>query len=124
MRCCNKDNRDKIFCGIPPLCLDLERRVPSTWTWEGGYPHLDLGRGYPLSAWTWGGGTLPHQSVTNISFILLVLLDTLQLATGLFSQGATAVVHGYSTHALGPILGEFTLSAGGVAHSVHQALPQ
>ena len=65
--------------------------------------------------------------VTNISFILLVLLATLQLATGatsLFSQGVTAVVHGCSTHALGPILGEFPLSAGGVAHSVHQALPQ
>ena len=35
-------------------------------------------------------------------------------------QGATEVVHGC---ALGPIVGEFTLSAGGVAHGVHQALP-
>ena len=64
--------------------------------------------------------------VTNISFKLLVLLNTLQLvagATGFYSQGATAVVHGCSIHALGPIVGEFTLSAGGVAHSVHQALP-
>ena len=53
-------------------------------------------------------------SVTNISLILLVLLDTLQLApgaTGVFSQGVTAVVHGCSIHALGPILGETTLQA-------------
>ena len=67
-----------------------------------------------------------EHSVTNISFVLLVLLNTLQLATGatgLFSQGATVVVLGCSTHALGPILGEFTLSAGGEAHDVHQALP-
>ena len=66
-------------------------------------------------------------SVTNISFKLLVLLDTLQLATGvtgLYSQGVTAVVHGCSIHALGPIVGEFTLSAGGVSHSVHQVLPR
>ena len=50
--------------------------------------------------------------VTNISLLLLVLLDTLQLATGttgLWSQGATAVIHGCSIHALGPILGETTL---------------
>ena len=43
--------------------------------------------------------------VTNISLLLLVLLDALQLgtgATGLFSQGATAVVHGCSIHALDP----------------------
>ena len=46
-----------------------------------------------------------HTSVTNISLLLLVLLDALQLAagaTGLFSQGATAVVHGCSICALGP----------------------
>ena len=50
--------------------------------------------------------------VTNISLILLILLDTLQSATGatgLFSQGVTAVVHGCSVRALGPILGETTL---------------
>ena len=70
---------------------------------------------------------MEEQYVTNISFKLLVLLDTLQLATGatgLYSQGATAVVHGCSIRALGPIVGEFTLSAGGVAHGVHQALPR
>ena len=53
-----------------------------------------------------------HQDVTNISLLLLVLLNTLQSATGatgLLSQGATAVVHGCSIHALGPILGETTL---------------
>ena len=64
--------------------------------------------------------------VTNISFKQLVLFDTLQLAAGvrgLFSQGATAVVHGCSTHALGPILGEFTKTTGGVALSVHLVLP-
>ena len=47
--------------------------------------------------------------VTNISFILLVLLDTLQLATGatgLWSQGATAVSHGCSVRALGHNLGK------------------
>ena len=52
------------------------------------------------------------KSVTNISLILLVWFNTLQLATGatgLWSQGATAVVHGCSIHALGPILGETTL---------------
>ena len=40
-------------------------------------------------------------TVTNISFLLLVLLNTLQLATGAtgpFSQGVTAVVHGCSVH--------------------------
>ena len=50
--------------------------------------------------------------VTNISLILLVRFDTLQLATGatgLWSQGATAVIHGCSIRALGPILGETTL---------------
>ena len=65
--------------------------------------------------------------VTNISFKLLVLLDTLELATGatgLYSQGATAVVHGCSIRALGPTIGKFTLSAGEVAHCVHQALPR
>ena len=64
--------------------------------------------------------------VTNISFNQLVLLDTLQLtaeATGFLSQGATVVVHGCSICALHPILGEITLSVGGVAHSVHQHLP-
>ena len=53
--------------------------------------------------------------VTNISLILSVLLDTLQSATGatgLYSQGVTAVVHGCSIHALGPILGETTLLVG------------
>ena len=43
--------------------------------------------------------------VSSISFYQLVLLDALQLAagaTGLFSQGVTAVVHGCSVHALGP----------------------
>ena len=80
------------------------------------------------SPWLWNPGQTspevqnkgqwPHKKdlcpVTNISFMLLVLLDTLQLAagaTGLFSQGATAVVHGCSIHALGPILGETTLLA-------------
>ena len=56
---------------------------------------------------------LPHDViVTNISLILLALLDTLQLATGatgLWSQWATAVIHGCSIHAQGPILGETTL---------------
>ena len=49
--------------------------------------------------------------VTSISLYQLVLLDALQLATGttgLFSQGATAVVHGCSVHALGHNLGEET----------------
>ena len=52
------------------------------------------------------------KSVTNISLILLVLLGTLQSATGatgLYSQGVTAVVHGCSIRALGPIVGETTL---------------
>ena len=60
--------------------------------------------------------------VTNISFTWSTLLDTLQLATratGLLSQGATAVNHGYSVHALGPILGEYTQAIGGVAFGVH-----
>ena len=42
--------------------------------------------------------------VTSISLYQLVLLDALQLATGatgLFSQGVTAVVHGCSVRALG-----------------------
>ena len=49
----------------------------------------------------------PHwvpKSVTNISLLLLVLLDALQLAagaTGLFSQGVTEIVHWCSIHALG-----------------------
>ena len=46
----------------------------------------------------------PYNIITNISLLLLVLLDALQLAagaTGLFSQGSTAVVHGCSVHALG-----------------------
>ena len=56
----------------------------------------------------------PHwapKSVTSISLYQLVLLNALQLATGatgLFSQGATAVVHGCSVHALGHNLGEET----------------
>ena len=47
--------------------------------------------------------------ITNISLLLLVLLDAFQLATGttgLFSQGVIAVVHGCSVHALGHNLGE------------------
>ena len=54
--------------------------------------------------------------VTNISFYQLVLLNTLQLATGatgLLSKGATAVVHGCSVRALGHNLGKgrvFTLT--------------
>ena len=45
------------------------------------------------------------KSVTSISLYQLVFLNTLQLAagaTGLSSQGVTAVVHGCSVHALGP----------------------
>ena len=64
--------------------------------------------------------------VTNISFYQLVLLNTLKLvagATGLFSQGVTAIVHGCSICALGPVLGEITHSAGGVVLGVHQCLP-
>ena len=52
-----------------------------------------------------------YANVTNISFIQSTLLDTLQSATAttcLFSQEATAVVHGYSVCVLGSILGEFT----------------
>ena len=48
---------------------------------------------------------LMNGTVTNISLLLLVLLNTLQLATGvtgLFSQGVTAVVHGCSACALDP----------------------
>ena len=61
-----------------------------------------------LTSWqkTW-----TFDSVTNISLYQLVLLDALQLAagaTGLFSQGVTAVVHGCSVHALGHNLGEET----------------
>ena len=54
----------------------------------------------------------PHwapKSVTNVSLLLLVLLDTLQLATGaagLSSQGPTAVVHGCSIRTLGHNLGK------------------
>ena len=57
---------------------------------------------------------VPHsvpKSVTSISLYQLVLLDALQLAagaTGLFSQGVTAVVHGCSACALGHNLGEET----------------
>ena len=46
-----------------------------------------------------------NKCVTSISLYQLVLLDALQLAagaTGLFSQGVTAVVHGCSVCALGP----------------------
>ena len=49
--------------------------------------------------------------VTSISLYQLVLLDALQLATGatgLFSQGVTAVVHGCSVCALDHNLGEET----------------
>ena len=42
--------------------------------------------------------------------------------TGFYFQGVTAVVHGYSVHALDPILGEFTLAGGGVALGVNQCL--
>jgi len=65
----------------------------------------------PFNSPIWAPHWVP-KSVTNISFILSVLLDTLQLATGatgLWSQGATAVTHGCSIRALGPILGETTL---------------
>ena len=58
------------------------------------------------------GPTLGTKVCHDISLLLLVLLDTLQLATGatgFWSQGATAVVHGWSIRALGPILGETTL---------------
>ena len=51
------------------------------------------------------------KSVTSISLYQLVLLDVLQLAagaTGLFSQGVTAVVHGCSVRALDHNLGEET----------------
>ena len=51
------------------------------------------------------------QNVTSNSLYQLVLLDALQLAagaTGLFSQGVTAVVHGCSVRALGHNLGEET----------------
>ena len=44
-------------------------------------------------------------TVTSISLYQLVPLDALHLAagaTGLFSQGVTAVVHGCSVRALGP----------------------
>ena len=50
-------------------------------------------------------------TVTSISLYQLVLLDALQLAagaTGLSSQGVTAVFHGCSVHALGHNLGEET----------------
>ena len=50
-------------------------------------------------------GVFPLHFVTDISLLLLVLLNTLQLATGatgLFSQGAKAVVYGCSIHALDP----------------------
>ena len=38
-----------------PSCLDLGMEYPPPGP-EKGYPHLDLGRGYP-PAWTWEGGT-------------------------------------------------------------------
>ena len=50
-------------------------------------------------------------SVTSVSLYQLVLLDALQLAagaTGLFSQGVTAVIHECSVRALGHNLGEET----------------
>ena len=58
--------------------------------------------------------------VTNISLLLLVLFDALQLAagaTGLFSQGVTAVVHGCSIHALGPRVNPYTV--GGMLAQLH-----
>ena len=62
-----------------------------------------------------------HQSpVTSISLYQLVFLNAFQLAagaTGLSSQGVTAVVHGCSVHALGPRV-NLTHAAGGVAISV------
>ena len=67
---------------------------------------------------------LKFKIVTNISLFLLVLLNTLQLATGatyLFSQGVTAVVHGCSIHALDPS-GESSHTAGGVAIGIHLCL--
>ena len=85
--------------------------------WRGGLSRLRLTtlhffrRLNPFSSPIWAPHWAP-KSVTNISFILSVLLDTLQLATGatgLWSQGVTAVVHGCSIRALGPILGESTL---------------
>ena len=84
---------------------------------RGGLSHLWLTTlrliavAYLLSSPIWAPHWVP-KSVTNISLLLLVLLNTLQSATGargLWSQGVTAVVHSYSIHALGPILGETTL---------------
>ena len=66
-------------------------------------------------SWCWQSQTyfftFWFTTVTSISLYQLVLLDALQLAagaTGLFSQGMTAVVHGCSAHALGHNLGEET----------------
>ena len=97
----------------------LKLRIPVDWT---GSIHIDavleeewcliLGLD-TLRFWTHDCQSIsptgaPHwvpKSVTSISLYQLVLLDALQLAagaTGLFSQGVTAVVHGCSVCALGP----------------------
>ena len=52
-----------------------------------------------------------YHNITSISLYQLVLLDALHLptgATGLFSQGVLAVVHGCSVCALGHNVGEET----------------
>ena len=57
------------------------------------------------------GPTLGTKVCHQYFLILISLLNALQLAagaTGLFSQGVTAVVHGCSVHALGHNLGEET----------------
>ena len=63
----------------------------------------------------------------NISLLLLVLLDALQLiatgARGLLSQGETAVVHGCSIHALDPG-GEFIHCRRGVGWSPPMSIMQ
>ena len=88
--------------------------IRSQWSHPGQGVVLRLGLttlhflmyGFRFSLPIWAPHWTP-KSVTNISLLLLVLLDTLQLATeatGLFSQGVTAVVHGCSIHALGKSL--------------------
>ena len=60
---------------------------------------------YLIATFVWNVLLFSKQLVTSISLYQLVLLDALQLAagaTGLFSQGVTAVVHGCSVRALGP----------------------
>ena len=82
------------------LCCSRRRVVSRPWT---GYTTL-------LDSWLssispiWAPHWMP-KSVTSIPLYQLVFLNTFQLAagaTGLFSQGVTAVVHGCSVHALGP----------------------